>query len=489
MKNRIKKSLALLLVVIMLVVGLPMTNIAFDVSAEWENIFQYEVYFENAVITNCDKTIDGELVIPSVLGGYPVVKIDDYAFFECADLTSVTIPDSVTSIGDDVFRDCTSLITVTMPNSITSIGNYAFLGCTNLESVTIPNSITSIGRSTFSGCTELTNITIPDNVTSIGDHAFYKCISLTSVTIPDNVTDICWGAFRECTGLESLTIGSGVVNIEYFAFHDCKKLTSLVIPDSVKSISGEAFEDCVALKEITIGKNLKNVGYRAFFDCTELTKINWNAENANDFTIDKFGGECKAFLNAGNAEKGIEVVFGDNVKRIPAYAFLGCDNLRSATIPESVTEIGDRALGYYDDGYGKKVENFTIYGYYNTAAHTYAKTNGFKFVALDENHTHTFGEWTVTTSATCTSDGKETRTCSICEESETRTIAKTGHTDSNNDGKCDRCGAAIEGYNPSANCTCNCHKTGIAHFFFKIILFFQKLFKQNKLCKCGIAHY
>ena len=78
---------------------------------------------------------------------------------------------------------CSNLTSITIPNSVTRIASSVFCGCERLRSITIPNSVTSIGRGTFQGCKRLTSITIPESVTSIGDEAFYDCTYLTSVTI------------------------------------------------------------------------------------------------------------------------------------------------------------------------------------------------------------------------------------------------------------------------------------------------------------------
>ncbi|MDD7417687.1 MAG: leucine-rich repeat protein [Treponemataceae bacterium] len=118
-----------------------------------------------------------------------LTEILSNAFSGCTSLTSVTIPDSVTSIGDYTFR-YTSLTSVTIPNSVTSIGYMAFYGCTSLTSVTIPDSVTSIETDAFYGCTSLSSVTIPDSVTSIGAGAFYECTSLSSVVFED--TTSCW---------------------------------------------------------------------------------------------------------------------------------------------------------------------------------------------------------------------------------------------------------------------------------------------------------
>jgi hypothetical protein len=121
------------------------------------------------------------------------------------------------------------LTSITIPDSVTSIGNLAFCGCTGLTSITIPDSVTSIGSGAFDGCTRLTSITIPDSVTSIGDSAFYGCTGLTSITIPDSVTSIGNYAFRGCTGLTSATLGTGVATISSYTFNGCTSLAKLTL--------------------------------------------------------------------------------------------------------------------------------------------------------------------------------------------------------------------------------------------------------------------
>ena len=157
------------------------------------------------VIKKTSGSYSGNVDIPASVTyngkGYRVYCIGKDAFRDCSGLTSVTIPNSVTSIGDKAFSDCTGLTSVTIPNSVTSIGEWAFAGCSSLFSVTIPNSVTFIGKSAFSFCTGLTTITIPSSVKSIGESAFYGCISLTSVTIPNSVTSIGDKAFDKCTNI------------------------------------------------------------------------------------------------------------------------------------------------------------------------------------------------------------------------------------------------------------------------------------------------
>ncbi len=113
-----------------------------------------------------------------------------YMFYNCG-LTSIKIPNSVTSIGNGAFGGCSSLTSIDIPNSVTSIGDYAFYNCRSLTSVTIPNSVTSIGGWAFAGCSSLTEVTIPNSVTSIGKGAFYVCSAITKLVSLNTTPPTC----------------------------------------------------------------------------------------------------------------------------------------------------------------------------------------------------------------------------------------------------------------------------------------------------------
>ena len=173
-----------------------------------------------------------------------VVGIGGSAFENCSILTSITIPNSVTSIGEEAFTGCWSLASVTIPNSVTSIGNFTFRRCISLTSITIPGSVTSIGNGVFSGCSGLTSITIPNSVTNIGNYVFQDCSSLTSITIPESVTSIGISVFDRCTSLTSITIPNSVTSIGYWAFCYCTSLTDVYCyAENVPSTSSVAFEN------------------------------------------------------------------------------------------------------------------------------------------------------------------------------------------------------------------------------------------------------
>lgn len=198
-------------------------------------------------------------------------SIGKWAFSYCTRLSSVTIPDGMTSIAWSAFSN-TALTSFTIPESVTSIDGYAFSNCP-LSSITIPDNVTSIGEYAFSGCSLLTHISIPKSVTAVNDNTFAGCTSLTSISIPHSVTSIGSSAFRSCSSLSSVNIPNSVVSIGSFAFNHCSALTSVNIPDSVTSIESFAFANCSALTSVNIPKHVTSIGYDAFSDCFSLTSI------------------------------------------------------------------------------------------------------------------------------------------------------------------------------------------------------------------------
>ena len=158
--------------------------------------------------------------------------IGAYAFKNCSDLTSLTLPSSVTRIGDYAFKNCSGLTSLTLPSSVTRIGDYAFYNCSGLTSLTLPSSVTSIGEFAFSYCSGLTSLTIPSGVTSIGMSAFEYCSSLTSLTLPSSVNEIGIYAFHGCSGLTSLTLPSSVTSsIRDYIFDGLKECNYFIDSD------------------------------------------------------------------------------------------------------------------------------------------------------------------------------------------------------------------------------------------------------------------
>lgn len=247
-----------------------------------------------------DGFYSGDIVIPHDVeydgNIYTVNSIGNQAFGLCRNLTSITIPNSISNIGISSFKGCTCLASINMPNTVTKIGNEAFSGCLGLTSIVIPNSVisigqsafrdcsgltsvsignavTDIGESAFSGCYGLTTLIIPNSVTNIGNSAFSHCSGITSVTIPNSVTNIGEYAFENCSSLMSVNIPNTVTSIGKYAFEDCKNLISIFIPNSVIGIGDGAFCGCSGLEDIKIGNSVKSIGQKAFAKCPEITDV------------------------------------------------------------------------------------------------------------------------------------------------------------------------------------------------------------------------
>ncbi|MBP1645864.1 MAG: cell surface protein [Bacteroidetes bacterium] len=312
---------------------------------------------------------------------YKVISIGNGAFYECYELTSVSIPNTILYIGYSAFYGCNGLTSITIPNSVTSFGNSVFRHCFGLTSITIPNSVTDMGIETFADCVELTSITLSDSITSIGLNCFYNCSRLDSITIPSSVTliDIC--AFYECSALTSVNIPNSVTSIGMGAFWNCGSLASISIPASITSIAPFAFEgtpfynnmpDGVVyfnnilysykgimpentsitvqegtksictnafrfksnLTSITIPNSVTSIGNNAFEDCSGLTSITI----PNSVTTIEFS----TFYNCTGLSS---ITIPNSVTCIKDRAFFGCTGLTSLTIGNSVTEIDYNAFG------------------------------------------------------------------------------------------------------------------------------------------------
>ena len=181
---------------------------------------------------------DTVVVIPSKINGVTVETIGHAAFFNSA-VTSVTIPDSVTSIDDNAFGFCSQLTNISIPNSVTDIGFSAFAHCTSLKSITLPSSLSSISEALFSGCSQLTTIHIPDSVLSIQSYAFYHCRNLETIRIPVSVTLIETDAFAGCPSSMTVTYSGSKTRWDKIAGKDqllniplvCNKLEATFTAD------------------------------------------------------------------------------------------------------------------------------------------------------------------------------------------------------------------------------------------------------------------
>ena len=313
-------------------------------------VWTYTVVSGKARIDDVGTAISGDLTIPTILGGYNVNVIGSNAFSSCTGLTSVTIPEGVTSIGNYAFQGCSSLTSVTIPSSVTSIGMSAFSGCKAIRELTIlPIEYEYSVDSTSFESLQLNRLTaayvpssikittgaliIPEGTTKIPDYAFKTVDGFTSVIIPEGVTSIGYEAFAYCYSLKSVTFPSNSITI-----YGCTTRTNSY--GSTYSIEG-TFYNCTSLN------SLHNFGGQVGFGLDNTPKYHTVFSGCTSFPTDENG-------RYGNLERTIlleaymtngQYVIPDTVQVIAPYAFLiNKETLTSVTIPSSVTSIGNNAF-------------------------------------------------------------------------------------------------------------------------------------------------
>jgi hypothetical protein len=413
-----KKVLSVVLAIAMVLALVPAGVVTASAA---EGDFVYQVSGSGVMITGYTGA-GGDLIIPDVLGGLTVTSIYGYgvfleglydgAFYGNTSITSVTIPESITSIGVCAFWGCNALTTINFnAKKCTSLGVLrhgvfynAFEGY-NISTINFGDSVETIPEYAFSG-TGVTEITIPESVTSIGNSAFEDCLSLKTVNF--NAVNCSYmgselhSVFARCGSVKTLNIGDNVQTIPSNAFSGCFGVLSLNIPDSVTYIGALAFAG-ITLTSLTIPENVVSIGWAAFSG--KIDVLNFNAKNCSTSGLSAF--------EATNIQ---QIIFGSSVQNIPAWAFYeqsqlksvtipanientgsysfygcialervtvqngllsieqsfsGCSGLKIIIIPESVTSIDD----YTFDGCGQ----LTIYCFENSYAHNYALNNSIDF--------------------------------------------------------------------------------------------------------------
>lgn len=290
----------------------------------------YKAYDDHAEVIGCDTPV-GEVRILAEFEGKPVTVIADGAFSNKNTISSVVLPEGITTIGARAFMSCAMMESVNIPNSVETIGTYAFFGCAALEELTVGAGVKTVGDNAFSSCNmikefkiadgntalavdggvlfsadkttlvayptaaEAAEYTIPASVKKVNSFAFAYAANLTKVSM-SNVTDLGDYTFSSCFKLEKVELGQGLTAIGAGLFRKCYALKSIVIPEGVKSIgyldaegneAGSAFQNCMSLKEITLPSTLTNVYRGSFYGCDALAKVNFNgsAEQWSQVTV------------------------------------------------------------------------------------------------------------------------------------------------------------------------------------------------------------
>lgn len=316
---------------------------------------EYYVNFDGktCTVSGIGTCTDTDLVIPKSIDGYPVTAIKKHAIRELKKLTSIFIPDSVTSIATPLLYDCPALVSITVdennPNYhsdgnclIETESKTLLTGC-NASVIPSDGSVTSIGRNAFEFCAELKSIVIPEGITVIGESAFLDCDGLTSVSIPTSVHTIESSAFLSCANLKSVQLSSGLTHIGSGAFMFCHSLESISIPAGVSVIENEAFGNCGKLASIVVDEN--NPNYQSVGNCLIETATKTLLAGCGDSVIPSDGSvTCIADSAFSYKESLQSIVIPDSVTSIEAGAFSYCTGLTSITLPDRVASLGSHVF-------------------------------------------------------------------------------------------------------------------------------------------------
>jgi hypothetical protein len=329
------------------------------------------------------------VVIPAADSvGRPVVRIGNYAFTGTSSISSVTIPDSVTSIGTGAFHQqydlvdvnlgenmtvieavafekCHKLETIVFPKSLVTIGDRAFDRCPKLTRLDFPASLESIGELAFESCTSLSEVTFDfdSRLETVGDFAFSWCKSLERISLPITVTELGIGAFTACTALEDAYIFNTQISaIRAGTFLGCASLKEVAIPDTVTFIDDQAFADCLELKEIRWGQGIEVIGSYSFSACMSLARL----EIPDSVTLI---GEF-AFAACGRLE---QVFIGRGVEFIGNKAFINCTWLEEAIF------LGNAPLAedFGDEVFESAAADFSIYYFFINTGFTTPTWEGY----------------------------------------------------------------------------------------------------------------
>jgi len=177
----------------------------------WDDIFEYQVINDGAVIQKYIAFEEGTITVPPDIKGFPVVEIGKSAFAKCKNTATIFLPDSIKTIGEEAFY-ASGITTMNLPQQLTTIGTWAFSSCP-LAEIVIPDGVQDLGYSAFSYCSKLTSIRLPRTLLTIGESVFNKCQSLEKIDVPVGVTLLGKEAFADCSALQHVRIPDTVSQI------------------------------------------------------------------------------------------------------------------------------------------------------------------------------------------------------------------------------------------------------------------------------------
>ena len=332
---------------------------------------------------------NGEAIVGS---DYSVVGIGDASegtigIFSDTDLTTITIPNSITAIGEYAFNNCATLdkiyftgntndwvninfrngadlyindqlVTSVDINTSTEVKDYAFTG-SSIDNLIIGAQVDSVGNNAFANCENLNSVTIENGVKNMGNYVFYYCTNLNSITIPSSLETLGWCAFEGCSNLEevhfeanslltyidsytfkntnihNLTLPEGLLSIGQHVFEGCSNLTSVDLPNSLISMDNYAFYYCPGLTSISIPANLTSMGFCVFEGCSNLESVTFEEQSQLTSLSEYTFANCTSL---------VDIVIPDSIQIIKSQVFDNCTNLKSIVLGGGLQHIANYAF-------------------------------------------------------------------------------------------------------------------------------------------------
>lgn len=499
----------------------------------------------DSVTTIKHSALRGNKSLESIKLPAELTTIEDVVLSGCYNLKSITIPGKVTSIGCQAFASCDSLVSVTIPDSVKEVHQQAFYGCESLTEVHFGKGFSSIVfeylyDGIFPYCDKLTKITVDSENQ-------YFSTDESGVLFNKDKTKLVYYP----SGLKETHyfIPQGVTRIEQYAFYDCDNLTGVTIPKTVTSIADDSFVECDSLEEIyyegtkaewknvSVSNSNGSLVYASMFfydveyghlhsfeavvtppTCTEKGYTTYTCECGYSYTDDSVSATGHRYTSEitipathmTEGEKTFTCSCGDTytetIDKIAAHNYESVITEPTCTEGGYTTytcECGHSYIGDYVDVFHRSTKQYERVITSPTCAEEGSKEIVTRCIdcnmivnreiiaitklphspedAVEENYL----------APACTINGSKDVVvyCSVCDEEisrETVTLDATGHADNDGNGYCDVCNELLD---PTVGCECNCHKDGISGFFWDIKMFFSKIFRTNKMCECGVAHY
>lgn len=517
-------------------------------SLEEINVDENNMYFSsmNGVLFDKNQTTLRVYPMGSARTAYTipdtVKNINYYAFLKAMNLKSVTIPDNVEIIAELAFAHCSDLSDINIGKGVKGIGSSAFYNTSYYNNIeNWENGVLYIGNYLIEADSSISECTVKEGTLSIANCAFQDCENIETLVLPSTLNSIgtaslsYWSdgyyskTFLGCKNLKSvytpdieswcqISFYDPISNPTYYGadlYIGGKTITDLKIPESVTEISQYAFYGFENITNIELHDKIRKIGKDAFTGTSyynnsekwengvlyldnHLIKIN------SDFDASVYEIKYGTKVIADNAFYGSSVTkidIPDSVVTIGDSAFMSCMYISDINIPDSVTYIGEAAFCFC-----LSLTDITIPDSISEICReTFMYCMALKNVTIPKNvssiETLAFDGCSSVTDVYYLGNETEWNSIDIDLYNEYLTGANI-HFATFEEPEADPDVSATEPdepsvepeepsepEDPSKDCSCYCHKKGILNFFFKIIIFFERIFGANRVCDCGIAHY